>query len=60
MKLPVEIINEFEKTAESLNGFGTVRIILTLHDNRPHFVLSCEKSIVPSKSSSGAVRVKND
>ena len=54
MKIPEDILAEFENDIDRLKGFGTVRLTVSLHDNRPRFILSSDKSMVPGKQSSGA------
>ena len=54
MKIPESILTEFQKAIDDLNGFGAATLSLALHDNRPRFILSTEKSIVPGKPTSGS------
>ena len=55
MELPKSILDEFQKSIDSLNSFGKVQLTVVLHDDHPRFILAIEKSIVPGKTSSGAV-----
>ena len=59
MKLPESILSQFEKVVDDLNGFGAAALAISLHDGRPRFVISSEKSIVPGKLSSGSPEAKN-
>ena len=53
MKLPPEILSEFEKLIDGLQGFGVASISVTLHDNHPKFSLESKRNIVPGKKTSG-------
>ena len=55
MELPKSILDEFQKSIDSLNSFGKAQLTCTLHDNHPRFVLTVEKSIVPNRPTSGAI-----
>ena len=58
MKIPEEILSEFENDIDRLKGFGAVKLTVCLHDNKPRFILSSDKSVVPGKASSGETPCK--
>jgi len=60
MEIPKTILDEFQKSIESLNGFGRANLAVVLHDNYPRYTLSYEKSIVPGKPTSGSIRGERD
>jgi hypothetical protein len=53
MIIPTEIITELERELDGLN-FGSVSLVIQVHDGKPRYVIGREQSIVPGKPSSGA------
>ena len=55
MKLPPEILSEFEKIIDDLQGFGSAKITVVLHDGKPRYVLSSERSLISGRPMSGSI-----
>ena len=52
MKIPIEVLNEFDRAAEGLT-FGRVSLEISFHDGKARFKVTREISYVPGKPSSG-------
>ena len=46
MKIPENILSEFEKMADGLNGFGCVTLCVSVHYYHPRFSLEYKRNIV--------------
>ena len=53
MKIPNEIISEVELELEGM-PFGSVTLRITIHDEKPRFMITKERSVVIGRPSSGA------
>ena len=58
--LPESVLSELEKCFNDLEGFGSVKLEIKLHDCQARYLISIEKSIVLGKPTSGHHGVDHD
>ena len=58
MKMPVEIIDKFEKAAAGL-AYGNVVLTLSVKQGKPRYVIAREESFIPAEGEQSKPPVQN-